>query len=139
MKFKILFLLPAVALALAIGLTNCAKDPISTSPNPDTPAVERAPCVVTITTNGNAELCGTQTNMNYCSNAWNANQYGVENVAGGTHIYTIDAPSVIGVNNPGAGSLKVSITTTAGNVNFLLAGGGSRKYFVDATCGLTQI
>lgn len=142
MKFKVLFLLPAVALALAIGLTNCTKDPISTVPaTPETAASERGVCQVTFTVSGDAQLCGTQTNPDYCAfpPPVNANSFGVENVSAGQHTYTINSPSVIGVFNPGPNILKVQITTGAGNVAFTLAPNANRRYFLGDLCGLAQI
>ncbi|HNL38687.1 MAG: hypothetical protein U0U46_10815 [Saprospiraceae bacterium] len=142
MKFKILFLLPVAALALAIGLTNCSKEPVTTVPEtPDTIASERGVCQVTYTVSGNAQLCGTQTNPDYCTfpPPVNANSFGVETVGAGQYTYTINTPSVIGVFNPGPGTLKVSIATGGGNVAFTLASGASRRYLVSDLCGLTQI
>ena len=142
MKFKILFLLPAAALALAIGLTNCSKEPVTTvSETPENIATERGNCQVTFTVSGNAQLCGTQTNPDYCSfpPPVNANSYGVETVTAGVYTYTIVSPSVIGVFNPGPGTLKVSINTGAGNVAFILASGASRRYYLGDTCNLAQI
>lgn len=143
MKYKFLFLLPVLALALAAGLTNCAKDAESTTATVvDQPATERGNCWVRITTDGNAQVCGTQTNTNYCNlvpgQTW-ATEPGVESISAGTTAYNLSTPCNFSVTNTSGAVLNVNIKSTNTNINIQLAVGASKGFHVDNACLTTII
>ncbi len=137
MKIKILFLFPALALALAAGLTNCAKDaPLSTVPGADHPAALRGACDITVVSFGNVQICGTQTNNTPCS----PNATGLENVGAGAVVYAIAPPAVMeftNVNNSNPGQdgvwIEVSSPGNAPETRFIL-NGDTEVLSIDDNC-----
>lgn len=143
MKYKFLFLLPVLALALAAGFTNCAKDTESTTATSvDQSATERGNCLVRVTVNGNATLCGTQTNTNFCGlvpgQTW-ATSPGVENVTAGTTGYLLATPCDFSVTNNGAGVMTVQIMTSVITINDQIAAGATAAYHITDLCGVIKI
>ncbi len=141
MKYKLLFLLPVFALALAAGLTNCAKDTEATGTTvTDQPATERGNCLVRIITDGPAQICGTQTNTDYCGlvpgQTW-ATWPGVETIGAGTTVYTLSTPCDFSVSNTGAGVLNVKVQTPNNFIIKQIAPGGAVGYHVDNVCELS--
>ena len=142
MKYKLLFLLPVLALALAAGLTNCAKDAESAVASAvDQSATERGNCWVRITTDGNAQVCGSQTNTNYCNlvpgQTW-ATWPGVESITAGTTAYNLATPCDFSITNTSGAVLNVKIQTPGGILLDQLAVGQSRGYHVDGNCVVTK-
>lgn len=137
MKVKFLFLLPVIALALAAGLTNCAKDtPLPTAAHSDNAAALRGACDITVVSFGNVQICGTQTNNAACS----PNATGLENVGAGAVTYAIAPPAVMeftNVNNSNPGQdgvwIEVSSPGNAPETRFIL-NGASEVLSIDDNC-----
>lgn len=136
MKIKFMLLFSAAALALAAGLSNCAKEnPLSTPTNPENPAGVRGPCDITIQSFGNLQICGTQTNAAACA----PNMVGLENVAAGVHNYTITQPAGlrltnVGGSNPDRDLLLVEVTSNGQTKEYYIPDGDFQDVFIDDNC-----
>lgn len=139
--FSLLLAGGAIVAAAAL-FTNCAKDNLHPTPTavPETPAAERAVCVVKIKTTGPIQVCGTQTNATACSICPACvGVIGVENLTAGFYGYTLNAATMIRITNTGTANVDVLIATVNGNEIFQLTPGASRAYYLSDTCDLTLI
>lgn len=138
---KITLLLAGTLVAAAAALfTNCTKE----TATPTLPTVSeetaagRAVCVVTISTSGALQVCGTQTNQTWCNVFCPSctNAIGVENVAAGIHSFTLTDAPFFRVTNTSGANVVVRIKTAVSDEMFQLAPGAGRSYSIDGACAL---